>query len=250
MFLSVPLSHQAPGFLCLHREPNTILALQNPSCRRPHSRDHLHSQHRGSSPHKPCSPRARANSTSQARKFPPGGGQKLLVRLLSSPAKGGFASLFCSVILCTHTPEEVHKLLFPGFHHRKNCQSLSSGRDPVVFTQLSKEPSSTRTQTLQPLQSCQEWVSLLLVGAVQHSQEPCCGHTGLMLQSKDSDSRITLHRGTAASERHPPLIRLKIQGSSQIAFLLPPSAAALLCCGSMDPALRNSFQLIHLFHLL
>lgn len=51
---------------------------------------------------------------------------------------------------------------------RTNCESLSSRREPVdVFTQVSKEPSSTRKQTLQSFQSCQEWFSLFLPGAVQ-----------------------------------------------------------------------------------
>lgn len=84
----------------------------------------------------------------------------------------------------------------------------------------------------------------------RHSQETRSGHTGLMLQSKKNDSRTLLCGGTAASELHLLHIRLKIQASSQNAFLLPPFAAAVLCCGSMDPALQNSFPLIHLFHLL
>lgn len=69
------------------------------SFRRPNSRDHLHSQRRGSSPHKPCSPSARATFSSQAHEFLPGGSQKLWVRLLPSPEKQGFANLFCSVTL-------------------------------------------------------------------------------------------------------------------------------------------------------
>lgn len=130
---------------------------------------------------------------------------------------------------------------------RKNCESVSS-REPVdVFTQVSKVPSSTRRQTLQSFQSCQEWFSLFLAGAVQaltgNLLQP------QMLQSKNNDNR-TPCRGTAASELHLLHIRLKTQASPQNAFLLPPSAAVLLCCGSMDPALQNNFPLIHLFHLL
>lgn len=91
------------------------------SFRRPNSRDHLHSQHRGSSPHKPCSPSARATFSSQAHEFLPEGSQKLWVRLLPSPEKHGLANLFCSVTLWhTHTPEEAHMLLLPGFHHRQD----------------------------------------------------------------------------------------------------------------------------------
>lgn len=148
----------------------------------------------------------------------------------------------------THTPEEAHMLLFPDFHHRQeNCESLSSRREPVdVFTQVSTEPSSTRRQPRQTFQSCQNSSHYSSQEQRRLSRDTYWGHTGLMLQSRSNGDRAPC-RGTAASELPLLHIRLKIQATLTMPFFC---LHLLLCCGSMDPALPNSFQLIHLFHLL
>lgn len=222
------------------------------SFRRPNSTDHLHSQHRGSSPHKPCSPSARATFSSQAREFLPEGSQKLWVRLLPSPEKHGLANLFCSVTLWhTHPWRSAHAPLsrFPSHTRQTVNLCLQEGNLLMFSLRSQKNHQVPGDKHCSLSKAARNGSHYSLREQCRHSEEIYSGHRGLMPKSKNNDNR-TPCRGTAASELYLLHIRLKIQASSQNAFLLPPSAAVLLCCGSMDPALRNNFPLIHLFHLL
>lgn len=152
------------------------------------------------------------------------------MRLLSSPEKQGLASLFCSVTLRhTHPRRRAHAPLprFPSQTEKTVNLCLQEG-NLLMFSLTSQKNHQVPGDKHYSLsKGARNGSHLSLQEQCRHLQEPCRSHTGLMLQSKNSDDR-TLSRATAASELHLPHTRLKIQVNSQNAFLVSPSAAVLL----------------------
>lgn len=137
--------------------------------------------------------------------------------------------MFCQSPCGTHTPEEEHMLLFSRFPSQtaKTVNPCAQGGNLLMFSHRSQQnhraPGDKHCSLCSAARNGSHcsWREQR-----RHWQETCCGHTGLMLQSRNNDD-TTPCRGTATSELHLLRIRLKIQVSSPSAFLLPPSAAVL-----------------------